>query len=354
MKISRDRLCRRARAGSAALAALFTLLLAGVVAAALAEGGRLALVRARIDRDGLRAWFLAEAGLADTVAALAPGSDFTEALAASSAPPAEEGAPWTYAAGFLDDGDESPDDPERDANGMVWLRISAFGPPPVRRRLEALVARDLDGLFPGAATLAGGVTELTEGFALDGRDFLAESACTMGADGQIRAGLALPEGSALPAIGRPEQIAGRGDLPSIAAVTPPDLTPLGARPEATRRPAGGLPPVLGGPATPAFTVVDGNAIADGTTTGEGVLYVSGRLEVAGTLAFTGVLAAAGGVLVTSTGNLLVCGALWAAGDPALEAHGAGYVRASAGALRAAARVAPLPARARVIATAEIS
>jgi hypothetical protein len=51
--------------------------------------------------------------------------------------------------------------------------------------------------------------------------------------------------------------------------------------------------------------------------------------------------------------LLVCGGLWAAGDPSLEARGAGTVRASAEALRAAATVARLPARPRVVAMREL-
>ncbi len=71
--------------GAALVVAIMILLLAGIAAAALAELGRLAAARARLGRDGTRAWFLAEAGLADVVAAFEPATTFTAALGAEPA-----------------------------------------------------------------------------------------------------------------------------------------------------------------------------------------------------------------------------------------------------------------------------
>ena len=338
--------------GSALVVAIMTLALAGTAAAALAELSRMALVRARLDRDGVRAWFVAEAGLADTIAAIPPGTDFTEHLTPLvPAPP--DPPPWTYVAYFRDDADESPSDPAVDANRRVVLRVTAAGPAPVRRRLEAVVGRALDPLFPAAVTLAGGVRELTGDLQLDGRDAAMSSACTMDASGRAKAGLALPEGAALPALDRPAQITGAGAQPSIARYTGPDLATLADEPAATRRPSGPLADGLGSTAAPQFTVVDGDASVDSAVTGGGVLYVAGRLRVSGTLAFTGVLVAAGGVELSEAGTLLVCGALWAGGEPALDARGRGTIRTSNDAIRWAAGVAPLPARARVIAVREL-
>ena len=329
-----------------------TLALAGAVAAALAELSRMALVRTRLDRDGVRAWFIAEAGLADTVAEMAPGTDFTERIT-PLAPAPPDPAPWTYVADIRDDADESPNDPAVDSNRRVWLRITAAGPPPVRRRLEAVVARARDPLFPAAATLTGSVRELTGDLRLDGRDAAMSSACTMDANGRAKAGLALPEGAALPAVDHPERISGVGTQPSITRSPAPDLERLADDRTATHHPAGPLADGLGSVAAPQFTVVDGDANVDGTVTGGGVLYVTGRLRVDGTLAFTGVLAAAGGVVLTEAGALVVCGALWAGGEPALDARGAGIIRTSNDAIRWAAGIAPLPARARVIAVREL-
>jgi hypothetical protein len=329
------------------------LALAGAAAAALAELGRLAVLRARLDRDGVRAWFLAEAGLADTIAALEPGRDFSDRLTAPTVPPAEPAAPWTYVSSFADDADDDPDDPVHDSNEQVLLRVTAGGPPPVRRRLQAVVGRSPDPFFPGALTLAGGVRELTGDFRLDGRDSLMDTGCVMEGSGNARAGLALPEGAALPALDHPEWITGRGGTPSVARVAGPDLSGLENAPQAPRQPAGPLASELGSTAEPRFTLVEGDAVVDGTTTGAGVLYATGRLRISGALAFTGVVAAAGGVELLTTGELAVCGALWAGGDPALTARGRGGVRASADGIRWAARFAALPARARVIAVREL-
>ena len=59
--------------GSALVVAILLIALAGVLTTTLTELGRLALRRARLDRDGVRAWFVAEAGLADTAATLPAG-----------------------------------------------------------------------------------------------------------------------------------------------------------------------------------------------------------------------------------------------------------------------------------------
>ncbi len=340
--------------GSALLIAILLLALAGVVATALAELGRLALARAHADRDGMRAWFLAEAGLAETVAAIPAGHRFTASLRAAPPPVPATGGPWSYGVAFVDDGDEHPNDPTADVNARVMLRVSAYGPAPVRRRLEAVLGRRAEPLMPGAATLAGDLRTLTPDFPLDGRDFDVGSACTMETGESARDGLSLPEGAALPMLAGPEQVRGRSAPPSIVRGPAPDLGEVAAGPNATRVPAGALPAILGTLGDPRFTVVAGDAAADGAASGAGTLYVAGRLRVTGRLDFRGVVAAAGGIEIASGGRLEVCGGMWAAGAPALDARGGGFVRASRAALRLAATVAPLPAPVRVIATREAS
>jgi hypothetical protein len=327
------------------------LLLAGAAAAVLAELGRLALVRARAERDAARTWFLAEAGLADTVAAIAPGSDLSEQLQPVDPGPADA---FTYTVAFDDDEDDSPDDRMADANRKVLLRVTATGPAPLQRRLRALIGRARDPYLPGAATLAGSVRELTGDFRLDGRDAAMDGgACSMDGRERAKAGLTVPEEASLPILDHPEQISGLGGAPSIARLRAPDLAPLVDAPRAVRSAPGILGGGLGGPGAPQLTVVDGDATIAGDVVGGGVLYVTGRLRVSGALTFTGVVAAGGGVEVPSGGALAVCGALWASGDPALDARGRGAIRASAEANRLAASVAPLPARARVMAVREI-
>jgi hypothetical protein len=340
--------------GSALVIAILLVALAGVVATALAELGRLALARARIDRDGLRAWFVAEGGLTDTVAAIPPGRRFDAQLRDAPAPPPATGPPWSYGVGFLDDGDDAPSDPLADVNARVMLRVTAFGPTPVRRRLEAVIARRIDPVLPGAATLGGEIASLTPDFSLDGRDFDVGSGCTMESGTRARAGLSLPEGSGMPLLASPEQIRGWGASPSIAHGPTPDLTEVANDPGAARLSGGSLPGTLGDLAAPGFTIVAGDALADGSVAGAGTLYVTGRLRVSGHLDFRGLVAAAGGVEVVAGGRLDVCGGLWATGTPALDARGTGHVRASSAALRLAATVAPLPAAARVVATREAS
>lgn len=336
--------------GSALIVALFMLALAGAGAAMLAELGRRTVVRTRLDRDGVRAWFLAEAGLADTIATLPVGTDFTERLSGSSAPPPPD---WQYAAEIRDDVDESPNDPTRDANRRVVVRITARGTGVVRRRLEAVVGRALEPFFPGAVTLAGGVRELTGDFLLDGRDGAMGTGCTMPGTGKARVGLSLADAAALPIITHPERITGSGAAPSISSGAIPDLTSLARAPGGAHRSAGPVSGGLGTIAAPELTIVDGDAAVDGNVTGAGLLYVMGRLRIGGALAFTGVVAAGGGVDVTSAGSLDVCGGLWAAGAAALDLQGTTAVRASAEAIRRASDLASLPARARVVAAREL-
>jgi hypothetical protein len=63
------------------------------------------------------------------------------------------GAAWTYASASRRR-DDDPRDDTRDVNARVILRVNAFGPAPVRRRLEASIGADR-ALQPGALTLAG-------------------------------------------------------------------------------------------------------------------------------------------------------------------------------------------------------
>lgn len=345
---------RAAESGSALVVAILLLALAGVLATALAELGRRALVRARLDRDGVRAAYLAEGGLAETVAGLPAGWSFDTALADQPTDLPAAGDPWTFAVGFVDDADDSPADDTSDRNARVMLRVSAFGADPVRRRLEAVIGRAPDPLVPGALTLDGNVEGLTPDFLLDGRDFDMSSGCTLVADGAPRPGLALPDGLGLPVLASPEQVRGLGPAPSIVRDDAPSFDEVADAEHADDVAAGALAAVLGDAATPAFVRVDGDAVVDADTTGAGMLWVAGRLRVTGRLAYRGYLAAANGIVVEPGGTLEICGGAYAAGAPAFDVRGTGFVRASRVALRLAATVAPLPAPARVIAVREPS
>ncbi len=337
--------------GSALVIAILALALAGAGAALLADLARTATTRARLDRDGSRAWFLAEAGLTDTVAGLAPGTTFTGALArpASAATP----LPGAYVAELRDDPDDHPDDPRVDVNARILVRVTAAGPEPVRRRLEAVIGREPTPFLPGAATLAGSVSNLTGDFRLDGHDWAVDTGCTMSGLGLTRAGLALPPSAGMPALSDPARIDGSSGMPSITRRSAPDLTPISASAGAVHVAPSSIPSALGTASLPQLTIVDGDAIIDGTTTGAGVLYATGHLRVSGRLDFAGVVAAAGGVEATASGEICVCGALWAAGEPALDLRGRGYVRVSSDAIAKATRLAALPARARVLAVREL-
>jgi hypothetical protein len=339
------------QAGSALVVALFALALAGSMAAMFADLARTTLVRARVDRDGADAWFLAEAGLADTVGAMEAGGSFTATLTAR--PGTSRPAPGGYVADVVDDVDETPNDATLDKNERVLVRVTAAGRPPVRRRLEAVIMRAPAPFLPGAATLTGGVRDLTGDFRLDGRDASMESGCTMEGRGPSRAGLSIPPDADAPALDRPEHVSGIGTSPSLTRRIPPDLTAVATTPSAVRVSPGVIAGDLGTTSTPQLTVVTGDAIVSGTASGAGVLYAAGELQISGTLRYTGVVAAARGVRVLNTGELHVCGALWAGGEPALEARGRGDVHASTDAIAWAARVAPLPARARIAAAREL-
>jgi hypothetical protein len=338
--------------GSALVAALLAMALAGGAAVVFAELARTTLVRARVDRDGVTAWYVAEAGLAETVAGLQAGGTFSADLAShAGAPPAA--AAGGYAVTFADDRDETPDNPLVDRNQRIVVRIGAAGPAPVQRRLEAVVGREPEPFLPGAAILAGGVSNLTGDFRLDGHDGAMETGCTMAGSGRMRAGISLPESAAVPALDHPEQVAGVGGIPSVTRERAPDLTSLATSPGAVQLAPGSLPASLGTSTAPQLSVVAGDTSIDGAVSGAGILYASGRVRITGTLDFTGIVAAAGGVEVATGAQLRVCGALWAAGTPALDARGGGIVRTSADAIAMAGRLAPLPARARVVAAREL-
>ena len=345
---------RASERGSALVVAILLLALAGVLATALAELGRRALVRARLDRDGVRAGHLAEGGLAETVAGLPAGWSFTTVLQDGPTAPPTVGASWTFAVGFVDDADDTPRDDTSDRNARVTLRVSAFGPAPVRRRLEAVIGRAADPLVPGALTLDGDVGSLTPEFLLDGRDFDMSSGCSLVADGAARAGLALPDGAGLPVLASPGQVRGSGASPSIVRDEAPSFDEVADADHADDVAAGSLAAVLGDDAAPRFVRVGGDAVVDADTTGAGTLFVAGRLRVTGRLAYRGLVAAAHGIEVDPGATLEICGGAWAAGAPAFDVEGAGFVRASGAALRMAATVAPLPAPARVIAVREPS
>lgn len=337
--------------GAALVIAIMILLLAGVTAMALGELGRLAMTRARLDRDGARAWFLAEAGLADTVAALPAGTSYTASLARGTSR-VDAGDRWGYATTFLDDHDETPDDPAIDRNARVRLRVVATGPAPVRRRLEALLGRASLPFWPAAVVLTGGVNELTQAFTVDGRDYVMSDACESTGPGRERFALALPSGARRP-LAQIGQLLGHGSDPSMIALEDLSLESLAHAAGATHRARGALAGAFGTSALPAFSIVDGDATVDGSVTGAGVLFIDGRLEITGRIDFTGVLAARAGVTVGDVGTLFVCGGLWAGSDPALAVRGHGRVRGSDEALLTAMRVVPLPAAPRVVAVREL-
>src|SRR5205085_12032620 len=116
--------------------------------------------------------------------------------------------------------------------------------------------------------------------------------------------------------------------PSVTREHPPDLTPLAASAGAVRLAPSTMPVAPGTTAAAQITVVDGDAAIDGAVSGAGILYVSGHVRISGTLDFTGIVAAAGGIEIATAGQLRICGALWAAGTPALDARGSGTVHAS--------------------------
>jgi hypothetical protein len=217
-----------------------------------------------------------------------------------------------------------------------------------------VVGRHAQPFQPGALTLAGDARTLTADFLLDGRDFDMSSGCTAVGPGDPRAGLSLPDGAGLPALVGPDQVVGRGPTPSIERHDAPALAEVATATAANHVASGPLPASLGDGAAPRFTRVDGDAVVDATTSGAGALYVAGRLRVTGRLAFTGMLAAAGGIELTPGATLEVCGGAWAGGPSALDVRGTGFIRASSTALRMAATLAPLPARARVVAVREAS
>jgi hypothetical protein len=334
--------------GSALVVAILLIALASVVATGLTELGRLAVRRARVDRDGVRAWFVAEAALADAVAAVPTGHQFTALLRAHRGSPPAAGSSWTSAVGFVDDADDHPNDALTDVNARVMLRVNAFGSPPVRRRLEAVLGRAVDPDLPGAVTSTGEIRALTPDFSLDGRDFDVGGGCTMSTGLAGRAGLSLPVGAGLPVLAV-NQVQG---TPGVLRGPAPDLSEVAAATTATRLGAGSLGAALGDVTTPRFTIVNGDASVDAASSGVGALYVAGRLRVLGQLDFRGLVAAAGGVELAAGGTLRVCGGLWVGGVPALDARGSGFVRASTTTLRSARAIAPLPALARVIATRE--
>ncbi len=338
--------------GSALVTAILALALAGAVAALLADLARTTITRARVDRDGVRAWFLAEAGLTDTVAALPPGTTFTDALAHSGGT-AGAPLPGTYRAELRDDADDHPDDPRVDVNARILAQVTAAGPEPVQRRLEAVIGRESTPFFPGAATLAGSVSNMTSDFRLDGHDWSVDTGCTMSGHGAPRAGAALPVSAGMPPLADPAQVDGTGGAPSVTRRAAPDLMPLRTSATAVHLAPSPLPAALGTASAPQLSVVDGDVPVVGALGGAGVLYTAGHLRGAGRLDFTGIVAAAGGLEVTAAGELRVCGALWAAGEPALDLRGHGQVRASSDAIAMAARVAALPARARVLAVREL-
>ncbi len=344
------RTCDPAR-GAALVVAIMMLLLAGITATALGELGRLALTRARLDRDGVRAWFLAEAGLADGVVTIPAGTSFT-ALLGRPATRVDAGAGWSYTATVFDDRDDTPDDPATDRNQQVRLRVVATGPPPIRRRLEAVLGRAVLPFWPAVIALAGGVNDLTSAFAVDGRNYRMADACETRSAGGDRFGLGLPSRSPRPHT-ESGQISGAGVDPSVVELDVPALDGLAHAAGGTHYPRGTTTGTFGTAAAPALSIVDGDASVTGAVGGAGVLFVDGRLEIAGRVDFVGVVAARAGIMVTATGTLSVCGGVWAGSDPALTMRGGGRVRGSDEALAAAMRVAPLPAPARVVAVREL-
>jgi len=325
---------RRPR-GGALVAALATLAFSAALAAALADLARIELRLTSQRRQAARLLAALDGCLADAVADLPAGWEFTPLLHGPDAIPgtADDGA-LSAPAGCSARARAAPGAaaPAR-AVVRVDARIGAG-----RRTLDAVVRRTAEA---GAGALLW-LSEAPEGGAITGAAMLD------GADAAApAASLAAPaDPEALDA-----WVAGEGPALAIAPSTAPPLSApvpplaeLGLRVLAA--PHAGPAALVPGGAT--LIHVAGDLSVDDARRGAGLLFVDGALEVRGLLEFAGVIVATGGVRVPAGGSLAVDGALWlGAASPALRIEGGLAVRRAADAVAAADALLPLPRRATV-------
>lgn len=308
-------------------------------------------------REGIEAFYVAEAGLEHAVADLRPGLSFDTLLAgpdglAGSADdgafPFSEGIPGTF-----------PSPPfrynvrvSRRAADSVYLVSEGSGKDGATKTVAAMVSHSPLVWTPAAVYVQGSAEAVEWGAG----DFLLS-----GLDHAIHDAPARPNGAAAPVPGlgsaNPdteralrvslgEEGAGRcvgaGGPPSIATTVPADVQALASLlvhwPDSLV--FGEITPSdparIGTSQTPQLSVVTGNVDIAGHAAGNGILLVLGNLHVGGELEFTGLVVVMGGVLFDPSSDVVIAGALWhgANGDGQLRLRGRGAVMYSSAALAA--------------------
>ncbi len=326
------------------MAALATLAFSAALAAALADLTRTELRLTSQRRQAARLLAALDACLADVVADLPAGWEFTPLLDGPDATPgtADDGvlpAPLGCMA-------RARPAPGGVAPARAVLRMEArigVG----RRTLDAVVRRTAEA---GAGALiwlseppeAGAITGVV---ALDGAHPSAPLASLAApTDAETLDAWVAGEGSAL-------EIAPT-TAPPVSAPVPP-LADLGARVLAA--PHGGREGLVsGGEAGATLMHVAGDLIVDDARRGAGLLFVDGALEVRGLLEFAGVVVATGGVRVAAGASLAVDGGLWlGAGSPTLRIEGGLALRRGADAVATADALLRLPRRAAVASARDV-
>ena len=334
----------RRRRGGALVAALATLAFAAALAAALADLARTELRLTSQRRQAARLLAALDACLAEVVADLPAGWEFTPLLDGPDA-----------VAGTADDGVlPAPDGcaaragraPGAAAPARAVVRVDArigVG----RRTLDAVVRRAAEAgagallwlSEPPDAGAVGGVVALD---GADPRPPLASLAAP--ADVETLDAWVVGQGAAL-------DIA-PATAPPVSAPVPP-LAGLGARVLAA--PHGGPEALVsGGEAVATLAYVAGDLIVDDARRGAGLLFVDGALDVRGLLEFAGVVVATGGVRVAAGASLAVDGSLWlGAGSPTLRIDGGLAVRRATDAVATADALLPLPRRVTVASARDV-
>lgn len=126
-------------------------------------------------------------------------------------------------------------------------------------------------------------------------------------------------------------VSGAGEIPSIIASSPIDLTTypdgLAARSDAVLQSpgdtAGAL--TLGTASAPQLTIVGNDWNVAGGVSGWGILLVRGDLDITGELQYRGLVIVEGNVDLTSSGDLRIEGSLWSSAER-LSLGGVGFVR----------------------------
>jgi hypothetical protein len=333
----------RARGAIALPAALAALAVSAALGAAIAELVRTELALARNRRAAAAAFAASDACLAEVVAGLPPGWDFTalrrgpdgvDATADDGAVPAPVGCTATLGLA------PGPVVPPR---ALLRIEGRAAGG---RRKLEAIIGRNGAPGVPALLWLPDPPLPgtITGDVALDGADAQDPSApgwaaLAAPADPAALDAWVASEGLRVALTDRTE--------PALAAPAPP-LPALAARLGAAGA-AGSEALVEGGAPSASLVHVQGDLVVTRPLRGAGLLLVEGTLDIRETLAFTGIVAASGGVRISGGASLNVDGALWlgapASGEPSLLVSGRLAVRQDRAAIDAADRLLTLPRRA---------